>query len=244
MGAQNTAAAVESIRIAKGYYDRLFQDPKLTATEQTDCLKFAAHHLAAARTADPTAVLLIDGKNGTERWTQDFLCAQVLYHQSVMEAAPEDEAGCLKALETLKQATAFAPDTPFIHRGIAETLLKLNRRDEAIVAAEFALALRPDDFASRLLVDKIKTTPTLGVKEVPPGTTEKKLGCALMIAAVVGFCTIPSLIASAIPGSDHDWPIIWTVIGLGVLFWIGFKLREWGEGTTYLHNASRKDRYK
>lgn len=239
-------AAIDAIRAAKSYIDRLYaENSKLTVTQQFDYLKFASMHLANARRLDATAVLAVPTKDGTAIVTQDHFCAQVLYYQGVLEAAQDtDLPGCEKALETLKQASVYAPQKPYIHREIASVLLKLHRRDEALTAARFALALDPDNADSRLLVDKISTTPTLGVKEVPPGTTEKKLGCALMLAAVIGFCTIPSLIARAIPGNAHNWPVIWTVIGLGVVFYVGFKLREWGESSAYIHNVLRKERYK
>ncbi len=124
----DTHAAVESLRIAKAYYDRLVDTPKLTPNEQLDCITFAAHHLAKARQADPTVTLEVETKGGITTWTQEMLSASVLYFQAIREGALEDQQGCLKSLETLQQASVYAPDRPYIHRAIAEVPLKLPSR--------------------------------------------------------------------------------------------------------------------
>ena len=239
----SNTAAHDSLVIAKAYYDRLLR-PNLTTTEHLDCIKFGTHHLALARHADPYATLTVQEKSGAVTYTQEDLSSGLLYFQAMHEQAHEDEEGCEKSLETLKQATAYTPRAPFLHRSIAKTFLKLDRRDEAITAAQFALALDPSSMDSRILLDKIEATPSLGVPEEIPGESTQQLGCGLMIAAVLGFFTIPSLIAQAMPGHTKNWPIVFTVVGLGVLFFIGMKMREWGEGSTYLHKHAQRDRYR
>lgn len=237
----DTAAAQESLRIAKGYYDRLLSEhQKLSPNQHLDCIKFAAHHLANARAADPTAHLEVQTPKGTTTYTQEFLSAQILYFQAKREAALDDEEGCLKSLETLKQASVYAPDRPYIHRAIAEVLLKLFRRDEALTAAQFALMLDPADMDSRLLVDKITTTPSVGVPEVIPGARSSdfghstwKLGMILTFVAPIGLAVIG--LASLAVGS---------VITGVVLCIVGLKIKDYGDGTKYLHNALRKDEYR
>lgn len=237
----DTAAAIASIKIAKGYYDRL-DNNKLTYSEQLDCLKFGAHHLAQARAADPSAILKIDTPKGSEIWTQEILSASFLYIQASLEAAHEDEASWKKALETLKQASVYAPNLPYIHRKIAEVLLKLHRRDEALIAARFALALNPDDMQSRLLADKIDTTPTLGVEDkTRPGDPERKIGTGIMVAAPVWFMTVPPMMEKS---GTSQFAVSVAILASFLIFYIGFKIRQSGDATDYIHKHAQKDHYK
>lgn len=235
----DTAAALDSLTIAKGYYDRL-SEQKLTHSEQLDCIKFAAHHLARARAADPTAVLEVETSKGTETYTQEILSASILYIQASIEAAHEDQASWNKALETLKQASAYAPNLPYIHRKIAEVMLKLHRRDEAATAAKFALILNPNDMQSRLLVDKIDTTPTLGVPEEIPGQSTQQTGHFIALAGAVVLIGGPMFFSSI----GREDLIFGCVVFGGLGIWAGFKISEFGQRTKYLHNALRKDHYR
>lgn len=237
----DTAAAIASIKIAKGYYERL-SEKNLTYSEQLDCLKFGAHHLSLARAADPAAVLTIDTPKGCETWTQEILSASFLYIQATIEAAREDDEGYKKAFETLKQASVYAPNLPYIHRKIAEVLLKLHRRDEALTAAKFALALNPDDMQSRLLADKIDTTPTLGVEDKSlPGDPERRLGTGIMIAAPIWFMTVPPMMEKS---GASQFAVSVAILASFLIFYIGFKIRQGGNATDYIHKHAQKDHYK
>lgn len=240
--------AQDSLRIAVGYYDRLLEDSKLTPNQQLDMVKFGAHHLAEARKADPTATFAtLTPKGLPVTYTQEFLSAQLLYFQAVREGALEDEEGCLKSLETLKQASAYTPENPFIHRAIAEVLLKLNRRHDALTAARFALALDPSDIKSRMFVDKVTTTPSLGVPEQDPAAAEVHLGTMLMIAAPIGFICMPYIQDALHSASGKYAGDVWGALvffGLIGLFALGWKIRASANTTRYLHKALQKDFYK
>lgn len=239
----SNAAAHDSLVIVKAYHDRLIAKT-LTTTEQLDCIKHGSQHLAQAREADPHATLTVQEKSGSVTYTQEFFSAFFLFSQSVYEQMFDDKPGILKALETLKRATAYMPKAPWLHRSIAEALLKLNRRDEAIVAAKFAVALDPSSMDGRILLDKIQATPTLGVAEHDPTAEQKTRALAIMLACPIGFVLLVFL-NNATGGINALSPLLQASIMFGLvgLFIYGFKSWRSVERTRYLQKKFQKDFY-
>lgn len=149
-------AVVSYIEQIESRMDRGDQDPE----ELLKLAENAAHHLARARSADPTATIAIDTKEGPKTVDQDLLAVNILNKEGRLcvayaETTPLQDSN--KYLERAKsaweQALAYRQDADF-HFRIAHVNELLGNKLAATQAANKALKIDPGHIESVKLHDR------------------------------------------------------------------------------------------
>lgn len=237
---RNRGAAADALRFARSYLDDCYQDGA-SGSQRNDALKFASKYLKQARELNPNVGLTIETKDGLFTCTQDQLAAEALYLEGSLLSVGEHEPQLKNAFEALKKAAVYDPTAPHIHREIAQVLLKLHRRDDALKAAEFALSLNPSNIASRKLYDKIEATPSLGVKRQEASVVYEGLAKAFWGLAVIFCLVLPAMLLTQ--GHFVDAIISFIVLGMPSIGIAG-KFSEWAIVSKFLRKAAEREIYK
>jgi tetratricopeptide (TPR) repeat protein len=235
---KDTADLSQALIFARSYLDDYYNNKKASNSEDRAALGFASKYLAEARAKDPHVTITTETKEGPLTQTQDMLASEVLYLEACIESnfdLPET------ALIAIKKAIAYSPDHPYLHRKAAEIFLKLNKRDEAMKAANYALTLNPRDIENRKIVDKIEATPSLGVKQKEPGKTADTIGITLLVIGAVCFFIGPFIAYS----QQNYIGMIGVPIIFGVpLIWLGSMFCDSALKARVFDQAIKKSTYE
>jgi tetratricopeptide (TPR) repeat protein len=189
--AEQAAAAQEKLKIAHQYL-KTYLDEKGENASRT--LEFASRYVAEARLLDPNASIQVEHPNGKlYTYTVNEDNATVLYwqgfeqfHEGKLQHQLENRAArrCfLQAREAIEKAIKLDAGVSLYHKALAEALLELHERQQALAVARKALEAFPDNFELRKFVDTTEANRTAGIP--PPITEDTDVGFYLMMAALL-----------------------------------------------------------
>ena len=168
---EQTRAAVRELAVARQYLDAWYKEKD----SDMQSLSFATQRVAKARSLDPSAVLVMEGKDSTREYTVDNMSMELLHNEGIVHQASAQNFDGKARQKTLKNAEQcflkalnYEPYAVHSRLQLANVYLDLYDRKKALDAAKEVIAQAPDNVQAHRFVDRLESDDRASAKHPHP----------------------------------------------------------------------------